>query len=151
MLEKYKIRATKKMLLLSAGALWSIAGERIITLGYRDLILNSQNPWGYLFISLIIFYIFLMFIFRKIVKKHTTRIMSSSLSDHCIFSFFDLKSYGIMILMIVSGITLRNSQIIDPLYLGTFYLGLGPALLSAAIMFLAAGFNFEKTKLNYLK
>lgn len=151
MLQKYKIRASKRMLLFSAGALWSFAGERIVTLGYKDLIVNNKNLWGYLLISLVIFYIFFIFIFRKMVEKHTTRIMSSSLPDHCIFSFFDFKSYAIMIFMIAGGITLRNSQIINPIYLGTFYLGLGSALLSAAIMFLASAFNFDRTKLKYTK
>lgn len=151
MLEKYKIRASKRMLLFSAGALWSFAGERILTLGYKDLIVNNKNPWGYLLISIVIFYIFLIFIFRKMVEKHTTRIMLSSLLDHCIFSFFDFKGYVIMIFMIAGGITLRNSQVINPIYLGTFYLGLGSALLSAGILFLSSAFNFDKTKLKYVK
>ncbi|MBP2627989.1 MAG: putative rane protein [Firmicutes bacterium] len=151
MLEKYKIRASKRVLLFLAGTLWSFAGERVLTLGYKDLILNNNSPWGYLLISVIIFYIFFRFVFCKMVEKHTTRIMSSSLSDHCIFSFFDLKGYIIMIFMITGGITLRNAQIINPIYLGTFYLGLGSALLSAAIMFLTSFFNFEKIKLKYIK
>jgi len=150
-LEKYKIRASKRLLLFLAGILWSFAGGRILTLGYEDLFLKGNSPWGYLLISVAIFYMFFIFVFRKMVKKHTTRIMSSSLSEHCIFSFFDLKGYTIMIFMIAGGITLRNAHVINSIYLGTFYLGLGSAILSAGIMFLASVFNFEKIKFKYTK
>jgi len=151
MFEKYKIRVSKRALLFTAGTLWSVAGERVLTLGYKDLIGNTGNIWGYLVVSIVIFYMFLSFVFRKIVDKHTTRIMSSVLDDHCIFSFFDLKGYVVMIFMIAGGITLRKAQIINPIYLGTFYLGLGSALSVAAIMFLASVLNFEKLKIKYIK
>lgn len=151
MLEKYKIRASKRVLLFLAGALWSFAGGRILTLGYEDLIVKVKSPWGYLLISAAIFYMFFKFIFRKMVKKHTTRIMSSSLSEHCIFSFFDLKGYAIMIFMIASGMIIRNAHVINPIYSGTFYLGLGSAISSAGIMFLASVLNFEKIKFKYEK
>lgn len=137
------------MLLFLAGTLWSLAGGRILTLGYEDLILNTKSPGGYLLISAAIFFIFFIFVFIKMVKKHITRIMSSSLSEHCIFSFFDLKGYIIMIFMIAGGITLRNAHILNSVYLGTFYLGLGAALLLAGIMFLASVFNFKRFKVKY--
>jgi len=120
-------------------------------LGYEDLIVKANSPWRYLLISVTIFYLFFILVFRKIVKKHTIRIMSSSMSEHCIFSFFDFKGYTIMIFMIVSGITLRNAHVINPIYLGTFYLGLGLAILSAGLMFLASVFNFERIKNTYEK
>jgi len=150
-LEKYKIKASKRVLLFLAGILWSFAGGRVLMLGCEDLILNIKSPWGYLLISVAIFYLFFILVFRKMVKKHTARIMSSSLSEHCFFSFFDLKGYTIMIFMIAGGITLRNAHVINPIYLGAFYLGLGPAILSAGIMFLASVFNFEKIKSTYAK
>jgi len=149
--EKYKISVNKRVLLFLAGALWNFAGGRILSLGYEDLILKGKGPWGYLLISVAIFYMFFIFVFRKMVKKHTIRIMSSSLSEHCIFSFFDLKGYIIMIFMIAGGITLRNAHVINPIYLGVFYLGLGSAILSAGIMFLASVLNFEKIKFKYAK
>lgn len=148
-LENYKIRASKRVLLFLAGTLWGFAGGRILTLGYDDLIVKSKGSWGYLLISAAVCYMFFLFVFRKMVKKHTTRIISSGLSEHCIFSFFDVKGYMTMIFMIASGITLRNAHVIDPIYLGAFYIGLGSALLLAAIMFLASAFNFEKIKLKY--
>ena len=55
-----------------------------------------------------------------------------------------------MIFMIAGGVTLRNTHV-NPIYLGAFYLGLGPAILSAGIMFLASVLNFEKIKSDYAK
>lgn len=83
------------------------------------------------------------------VKKHTKRIMSSPLTKHCIFSFFDLKGYIIMSIMIGGGITLRNAHIINPVYLGTFYLGLGTALLLSGIKFLQLFVNFKSLYSSY--
>jgi len=54
-----------------------------------------------------------------------------------------------MIFMIVGGVNLRYAHVINPIYLGTFYLGLGPAILSAGIIFLASVLNFEKIKNTY--
>jgi hypothetical protein len=135
-LEKYKIRAKKRTLLLLAGIIWSFAGGRILTLGYEDLIIKTNSSWKYMLISIAIAFVFFKLVFNNMVNKHTTRIMSSSLTEHCIFSFFDLKGYIIMIFMITGGITLRNSHVVNSVYLGTFYIGLGSALLSAGIKFL---------------
>lgn len=147
-LEKYKIKVSKRTLLLLAGIVWSFAGSRIFSLGYNDLILSTDRPWGYLIISVLIFFAFYKFVFRKMVRKHTTRIMTSGLLDHCIFSFFDFKGYIIMGFMIAGGITLRNAHVINPVFLGTFYIGLSSALLLAGIKFLVSFLNIKR--LNYI-
>ena len=145
-LEKYKIRVSKQVLLLLAGVIWSIAGWRVITLGYQDLFSHVKSFGGYLLVSAAVFYLFEKFIFRKMVKKHTRRILRSQLADHCIFSFFDFKGYLVMIFMMSGGIMIRQAHVFQPQYLGTFYLGLGTALLMAGMMFLVSGLNFEKIK-----
>ena len=150
-LEKIKIKANKRTLFILGGALWSFAGGRILTLGYGDLIRNVKNPILFLIISSIVFFIFYKFIFRKMAKKHMRRIINSDLVKHCIFSFFDLKGYLIMAFMITAGISLRNSGIVNPIYIGSFYLGLGFALFISGALFLLAGVNFKKTKLQYTK
>ena len=82
-------------------------------------------------------------------KKHTRRIINSSLEKHCIFSFFDLKSYCIMGVMIFLGITVRNIGIFNPVYVGDFYIGLGLALFMAGVLFLLSSIKFTNTKLKY--
>jgi hypothetical protein len=143
--EKYKIKASKRMLLLLAGFFWSLAGARIMMLGFWDLSTNTARPLLYLLISVVTFVVFFTAIFNKLVTKHTRRIMNSSLTRHCTFSFFDLKGYLMIILMMTGGIALRNSGLVWPSLLGSFYLGLGTALLLAGLKFLkVASFDFGR-------
>lgn len=143
--EKYKIKVSKRTLLLLAGLVWCLAGGRLLTLGYGDLMANAANPLPYLLISVGTLIVFFAAIFNKLVAKHTLRIMASSLKRHCAFSFFDLKGYLTIILMITGGIALRNSGLVEPTLLGAFYLGLGTALLLAGLKFLkAASLDFGR-------
>lgn len=143
-LEKFKIKASKRTLFILGGALWGFAGGRILKLGYEDLFSNARNPILFLVISAAVFMMFYKFIFSKMVKKHVKRIVSSDLVKHCIFSFFDFKGYIIMAFMITGGITLRNSGIINPIYLGSFYLGLGMALFLSGATYFLSGVRFRK-------
>ena len=47
--------------------------------------------------------------------------------------FFDKKSYLLMAFMMTFGILLRSSRLVPPLWLGTFYAGLGASLLGAGL------------------
>lgn len=151
LLEKIKIKASKRTLFILAGVIWGGAGGRILTLGYEDLFTNAKNPVIFLIISLVIFFLFYKFIFSKMVKKHIRRIISNGLDKHCVFSFFDLKGYIIMAFMMTGGILLRNSHLVNPIYLGSFYLGLGFALFISGVKFLLSAVNFDKIKLEHLK
>lgn len=135
-LEKYKIKAGKRTLLALAGLVWSAAGLRVLTLGFGDLTSNADQPWGFILASGLVFAVFSRFVFGNMVRKHTDRILSSPLTKHCIFSFFDFKGYGVMLFMMGGGIALRSAHLVDPAILGSFYFGLGSALLLAGIRFL---------------
>ena len=143
------LKVEKKTLLLVAGLIWGFAGFRVFTLGLGDIKTNGGNLILSALFSAIIFYLFFKFIFSKMFKKHTKRIINSDLNKHCIFSFFDVKSYIIMGFMIFFGITIRNLEIVNPIYLGSFYMGLGFALFIAGVLFLISFINFEKTKAKY--
>ena len=123
------VSVNDRILFIIGGLLWTFAGARIFTLGYGDLFNNSQNPFSY-------------FIFSKMVKKHLKRIIDSAKEKYCIFSFFDIKGYVIMAIMIAGGITIRSSGIINPVYLGSFYLGLGGALATSGVMYFLSGINY---------
>ena len=71
-------------------------------------------------------------------------------SKQCIFSFFDFKSYGIMVVMIAGGVFFRKAHLLKSINLGVFYQGLGSALVVAGLTFLLAAIYFEKTKEVYL-
>ncbi|NFL36222.1 hypothetical protein FDB64_14325 [Clostridium botulinum] len=143
------LKVEKKILLLVAGLVWSFAGFRVLTLGIVDVKNNNGNFIVDLICAAIIFSIFFKFVFNKMYNKHTKRIITSELDRHCVFSFFDVKSYFIMGFMIFFGISVRNSGIFNPVYVGTFYMGLGCALFMAGILFLVSSLNFKKVKLRY--
>ncbi|EDT75903.1 hypothetical protein [Clostridium butyricum] len=148
-LKQYIPRVQKRSLLLIAGFIWGFAGFRVLTLGLGDVESNKGNLIFSLIFSSIVFYIFLKFVFNKIIKKHTKRIIKNTLEKQCVFSFFDFKSYCIMGFMIFLGITVRSAKIFNPVYVGTFYIGLGLALFVAGILFLQSSIKFEKTKFKY--
>ena len=84
------------------------------------------------------------------LKKHTKRIVNHELEMRCLFAFFDKKSYFIMGFMMFFGIGIRNLGIFNPIYLGSFYLGLGAALFTSGVFFLINWMNYENTKLKYI-
>lgn len=146
---KYIPKVEKKTLLLIAGIIWGFAGFRVLTIGLGDVQINNGNWIVSIVSGSVVFYMFFKFIFSKMFKKHTRRIINSSLEKHCIFSFFDLKSYCIMGVMIFLGITVRNIGIFNPVYVGDFYIGLGLALFMAGVLFLLSSIKFTNTKLKY--
>lgn len=139
------VSANRKALFIIGGLLWAFAGTRIFTLGYSDLFRNSQNPFSYISVSIIVYLVFYNFIFSKMVSKHVRRIIDKAREKYCIFSFFDIKGYIIMAIMIAGGITIRSLGIVNPIYLGSFYIGLGGALGTSGIMYVLSGVNYQRT------
>ena len=54
-----------------------------------------------------------------------------------------------MAIMIAGGIIIRSSGIINPVYLGSFYLGLGGALATSGVMYFLSGINYERTLVTF--
>ncbi|MBW6409091.1 hypothetical protein [Clostridium weizhouense] len=148
-LVKYIPKVEKKTLLLIAGMVWGFAGFKVLNLGIQDVSINNGKFISNLIFAGLVFYIFFKFIFSKIYNKHTRRIVNSQLEKQCIFSFFDVKSYCIMGVMIFLGKTIRNLEIFNPIYVGNFYIGLGFALFVAGVLFIMSSLKFELTKLKY--
>ena len=146
--KRLKIRVSKFVLLLMLGILWTFAGVRVFSVGFADLFEHTANPWPFFLISAIIFYAFHRLIFRSMVEKHTLRIMSSELPDHCVFSFFDLQGYAIMVFMITLGIVARKMGFFPPLFLAVFYLGIGAVLFFSGCRFFIAVFKHKRMKMN---
>ena len=100
-------------------------------------------------IGIIGVYFFYKGVFYKMYIKHIKRIINSESEKLCIFSFFDIRGYIIMIFMITFGVTLRKLNVIPSLYLGTFYITLGGSLLSASLSFLDAALKYDRVKEKY--
>lgn len=148
-IKKFTPRVSKRSLLFIAGLVWGFAGFRVFTLGFGDVMSHHGNLIITIIFAAIIFFVFFKFIFSKMFKKHTTRIVNSKLDKHCVFSFFDFKSYLIMGFMIFFGISVRNLGIFNPVYLGDFYMGLGAALFMAGVYFFVGFFTFDNLKVKY--
>lgn len=135
------LKVNKKVLMIIGGLVWIFAGTRVFSLGYKDV--TNINTIGVI-ASIVVFAVFFNFIFYKMAKKHVKRIDNKAKQKLCVFSFFDIKGYIIMTCMMTFGITLRSTGIINPNYLGLFYIGLGFALSLGGIIFLLSGINYKR-------
>ena len=133
------MKVKRNTLLLIACLMWTAAGFNILRIGllaypaYRGIV-------NYLLTALV-FAVFQIFIFGKLVKKHTSRIRAYQEERHFFLKFFDGKSFTIMAMMMTVGIWLRSSGFAPERFIAFFYTGLGASLLLAGLLF---GFNFGK-------
>ncbi|MGL5615027.1 MAG: hypothetical protein ACRDD2_02185 [Sarcina sp.] len=144
------IKVKKRTVLFIGGLVWAFAGSRVFSIGKESILQGKGNDIIAIAVGVIAFALFFKFIFSKLVNKHTKRIVKSALEKHCAFSFFDVKSYIIMAIMITLGISVRSFGIFNPLYLGAFYIGLGIALAMAGVLFLVNSINFKNVKIKIL-
>ena len=143
LLHKLNPKVPKRALLFIAALVWGYAGQKLIAIGIRTYNTTNLHFWHLLVISVPIFLLFHYFVFHKIIIKHTTRIISKPNPTHCLFSFFDWKSYIIMTLMITMGLTLRRSSWVSREFIATFYIGMGLALATSAIYLLYYGIRYK--------
>lgn len=133
------MKVKRDTLLLIACLVWSAAGFNILRIGilaYPDYL----SLLNYL-LSLVVFAVFQVFIFGKLVKKHSARIGAYEEERHFFLKFFDVKSFAIMAFMMTGGIALRSSGIAPDRFIAVFYTGLGASLLLAGLLF---GCNYGK-------
>lgn len=124
-------------LLFIAALVWTAAGVNILRIGIIE-----YPPYFSLInilLSAVVFVIFELFIFGRLVKKHTKRIDSYDDEKQLWIKFFDVKSFIIMAVMMAGGILLRALRLAPAVFIAVFYTGLGAALLLAGILF---GRNF---------
>lgn len=134
---KEKLSIPKNYLMLIAGMLWLIAGFMVMKVGVPILINLISDGFWYLLFAGVTFIIFYLFIFSKIVEKHTKRIRDKTNKMLPFWEFFDLPSYIIMIVMMTGGMWLRSSHLIPDKFIGPFYTGLGFALFSCGVRFIS--------------
>lgn len=128
----------KNYLTLIAGLVWVLAGSMVMSLGLPPFFkLTPKNSW-IPFLAIIIFLLFYLLIFSKLVNKHVARIRSNPAEKMPFWYFFDLPSYIIMLVMMSGGIILRVEHLIPKSVIAFFYSGLGFALFSCGTRFLNA-------------
>ncbi|MCI9467397.1 MAG: hypothetical protein HFE99_09845 [Ruminiclostridium sp.] len=133
------MQVKKRTLLLLACLVWTVAGFNVFRIG----ILAYATYWSVvnLILSLLVFALFQRFIFGRLVRKHTARILGYQEERQFFLKFFDRKAFLIMAVMIVGGISLRGSGLAPERFIAVFYSGLGASLLLAGILF---GRNYFK-------
>lgn len=131
------MKIKKQYLLLLASIVWTLAGVNILKIGIEAYAayLGLLN----FLLTAAVFSLFLVFVFLKLVRKHTGRILSYEAERQLFIKFFDVKSFIIMAVMMSGGILLRSSGIAPIRFIAVFYTGLGGALLLSGILF---GKNF---------
>ena len=122
-----------------AGIVWGFAGFNILRIGF--IAYKDHVVWWCILISIAIYVAFQVFVFGKMVRKHTKRITQYEEDRQYFYKFFDIKGFCIMAFMITFGIGLRASGICPNVIIAVFYSGLGASLLTAGILFIV---NFYK-------
>jgi hypothetical protein len=128
-------RVSKHYLLLIAAFVWTFAGGMLLVRGYSFLTafpaFRALKILGCLLGGLVFFKL----LFAKISAKHVLRIQGMPIDRPCLFSFFNVKSYLMMGIMISSGILLRKSGVISAEYLSLIYITMGIPLLMSSFRF----------------
>ena len=133
------MKVKRNTLLLLACLVWSAAGFNILRIGLMAY--PAYRTVGNYLLSALVFAAFQVFIFGKLVKKHTARISAYREEHHFFLKFFDGRSFAIMAFMMTGGIALRSSGLAPEQFIAFFYTGLGASLLLAELLF---GRNFGK-------
>lgn len=133
------MKVKRNTLLLLACLVWSAAGFNILRIGLMAY--PAYRTVGNYLLSALVFAVFQVFIFGKLVKKHTARISAYREEHHFFLKFFDGRSFAIMAFMMTGGIALRSSGLAPEQFIAFFYTGLGASLLLAGLLF---GRNFGK-------
>ncbi|MCK9423641.1 MAG: hypothetical protein M0Q38_13695 [Bacteroidales bacterium] len=133
LVKKLKPSVSKHNLLFIAGLAWTTAGGILMWRGLDYEIRHSTHLVLNILAGIIIGVPFYIVLFAKISGKHIKRIWGMNIPYPCAFSFFNLRSYIMMMLMITTGILLRRFDVINREYLFTFYIAMAlPLLISAS-------------------
>jgi len=135
-------RLKQKYLLLIAGVVWSLAGSMVMKTGF-PFVLQAEHVAWVLLGSIMVFLVFYLRIFSKLVYKHEHRIRSYDRERVPFWLFFDLKSYLFVLVMMGGGILLRKLELIPHWFIAFFYSGLGIALFACGIRFIVRFFRYE--------
>lgn len=143
-LSLFKPGVPKRILLFVAAAVWTFAGSMLLYKGFRMMNATSRALWLELVLSLLGGIIFYRKMFAKISFKHTHRILNLKEVRPCLFSFFNIRSYFLMALMISMGITLRTTGWVAPGHLSYLYLTMSVPLLLSSVRFYYTGIYYNR-------
>ena len=141
---KIKPGIPKRGLLFIAAAVWGGVSCRLLSIGVANILENTPLWWAYVAGGVALSFPFFRFFFLRISEKHIKRMLGVKSQRPCLFSFFDIKGYLVMMFMISLGIFSQRVKVVQPFYLGTFYTSLGLALLFSSLNFLFSGMRYKQ-------
>jgi hypothetical protein len=139
-----KPAVNKRTLLFLAACVWTFAGSMLMFKGYKMLDLDSDLLWLKLVVVLAAGVVFYLKVFSRLSMKHTLRILNMKVSYPCMFSFFNFRSYLIMLFMITMGIAFRTAGWIPFGTLSFLYLMMSVPLMLSSVRFYYTGIYFRK-------
>ena len=130
-------KVSKRTLLLIAGLVWLAAGGNIVWLGIQAFAQIAMSYiWAIIIGAVVVFTLFHMKIFSKMVGKHSRRITAYEADKIGFWRFFDASGYIMMAIMMSGGISLRAFGLVPMWLIAFFYTGLGIALALSGVSFL---------------
>ena len=130
------LRVPKNRLMLIAGLVWCAAGAMVSGIGLPLEFGLAPSHLVLLPLAVAIFVAFYVFVFSRLVRKHTVRIRARSEDRLPFWNFFNASSWAVMALMIGGGMALRLSHLMPDWMIAFFYSGLGVALFACGVRFL---------------
>jgi Ca2+/Na+ antiporter len=129
-LETYKPVASSRLQLLLAGLMWSLVGVGLICVGTYWILSTSSHIMGLLAISLCIGLAKSLLILYRVASRIVKRIALRG-EGRCMVSFYSLRVWAIVIIMMLMGRILRGTGISYSL-LGLIYAAVGTSLLMSS-------------------
>ncbi len=130
-----RLQVPKNHLMLIAGVVWCLAGAMVCLVGLPLLFrLDPLDP-ALLPLALVIFLVFYVFVFSRLVRKHTYRVRARTEDRLPFWHFFNASSWAVMAVMMGGGMTLRLSHAVPDWFIAFFYSGLGVALFLCGLRF----------------
>lgn len=128
----------KRHLLLANAIVWGAPGIKILITGVKSYFaLWPSKSILWLALGTILVMTGFVWMFSRIVKKYSDRIMDFPQQKKSILTLLPVKGWILVIFMICLGISLKHIPGVPTEFFASFYCGLGPALISAAYLFLA--------------
>lgn len=125
----------KKNLYLIAALIWGLPGIIISVKGVRAyLSMAPEDLWWLLLITAAVIAGFYL-MFSRIVDRYSARIASLS-RETSLWQTFPLRGWILVVCMTCLGIVLRFIPGIPAAFTASFYSGLGPMLVVAALRFI---------------
>ena len=129
--KSYKPNASRPLLFLTAGLLWTLVGLWLLYLAAMWLQASEVESWhSYTGLGTALGIAAYLVVFRRIAKRNIERLKGLP-EKSCFFAFQAWHSYLVIVFMISLGLVLRHSTI-PRHWLAVVYLTIGGALLGAS-------------------